>query len=679
MRTPTNAEYGELREKFVASHPIKDELERLGVKLIGSDDEKKARCPFHDDKNPSFSVNLADGAWKCWAGCGSGGVVELVARHEGKTPEFILEQYGQSIAHNSNNGNGHHEPAKIQPPLNWTQCVEDFGEAHKKRLAEYRGYSSKFVDWLVENRMVGVCEGRLAFPIYAGGKVVGTHQKAGEKWIIRGKQSPWVIGDHFENVLIFESQWDAFALMDATNWSNGQAAMTCSIVITRGAANGKSVQNLFPTRGKIYCWTQNDTPDERGNIASEKWLTDILSVVPTLHVCRPPKEFKDVNDWVRGGGTQNDLVEVMSSAATYRDPSLPPVKAPLDLLKAMKFDPENDPDCLMGRRYLCRGGSAIWVGSSGVGKSVMSIQAAITFALGLPLFGLEAKRPLRSVIVSAEDDFGDISETIQGVARGMGAEVGSKMFDTIIENVLVFPDSCPKGLEAVGYFEQLVLENKADLLWVNPLLSYFTGNPNDAKEVGEFCGALTNMQVKTGVCTMLIHHTGKPGDGKTRENWSIEDYSYVGLGSSVWTNWARAIVAIQGLKEPKGTFVMRFAKRGQRTGIVNEDFERIREIYIEHGSVGLVWKASDFCPNEDETKAKGRPTKASWPKVCEHWDGSDKSGAEMKALFRGILSVSDKTASRILSAWAGKHIRLNSKDLWVKIEDDGQKGQKGQN
>jgi DNA primase len=34
--------------------------------------KKPVTCPFHDDKNPSFTINIEHGGWKCWAGCGSG-------------------------------------------------------------------------------------------------------------------------------------------------------------------------------------------------------------------------------------------------------------------------------------------------------------------------------------------------------------------------------------------------------------------------------------------------------------------------------------------------------------------------------------------------------------------------------------------------------------------------------
>lgn len=37
-----------------------------------SSNEIRGKCPFHYDKNPSFSANIKNGTWKCFAGCGQG-------------------------------------------------------------------------------------------------------------------------------------------------------------------------------------------------------------------------------------------------------------------------------------------------------------------------------------------------------------------------------------------------------------------------------------------------------------------------------------------------------------------------------------------------------------------------------------------------------------------------------
>lgn len=48
------------------------------VKWTGS--EGKTRCPFHEDRAPSFGVNSEKGTWICYAGCGGGGLKGLAER-----------------------------------------------------------------------------------------------------------------------------------------------------------------------------------------------------------------------------------------------------------------------------------------------------------------------------------------------------------------------------------------------------------------------------------------------------------------------------------------------------------------------------------------------------------------------------------------------------------------------
>lgn len=41
-------------------------------KVKAGSKELSARCPLHDDRNPSFSINADTGAWICYCGCGGG-------------------------------------------------------------------------------------------------------------------------------------------------------------------------------------------------------------------------------------------------------------------------------------------------------------------------------------------------------------------------------------------------------------------------------------------------------------------------------------------------------------------------------------------------------------------------------------------------------------------------------
>ena len=85
----------------------------------------------------------------------------------------------------------------------------------------------------------------------------------------------------------------------------------------------------------------------------------------------------------------------------------PPVMKRLNELKRFT---ENDPDELLKNRYLCKGGGALWVAQTGIGKSSAELQAAILWAIGRPFFGIAPARPLKSLIIQAENDDGDLAE-----------------------------------------------------------------------------------------------------------------------------------------------------------------------------------------------------------------------------------------------------------------------------
>jgi len=78
-------------------------IEKLGVRLKKTGKEYAGLCPFHDDHNPSLSVNREKGLWHCF-GCGRSGdvrkfVEEWQARHkrgQAGRPEVLKEQgYGR--------------------------------------------------------------------------------------------------------------------------------------------------------------------------------------------------------------------------------------------------------------------------------------------------------------------------------------------------------------------------------------------------------------------------------------------------------------------------------------------------------------------------------------------------------------------------------------------------------
>src|SRR5262252_373413 len=87
---------GDLRQKIDEAKtrlPLPLLLERLGH---GERAKKAARCPFHDDEHPSFSVFKGrDGFWhwQCFAGCGDGDEIIFLRKLKGLSLTEAMSLY----------------------------------------------------------------------------------------------------------------------------------------------------------------------------------------------------------------------------------------------------------------------------------------------------------------------------------------------------------------------------------------------------------------------------------------------------------------------------------------------------------------------------------------------------------------------------------------------------------
>lgn len=75
----------EIKLRVKAAADLAEWIRRDGVALTGGPNEFKAKCPFHDDSSPSFTVFRKEGAWAfhCFGCEASGDVFEWVMRRQG--------------------------------------------------------------------------------------------------------------------------------------------------------------------------------------------------------------------------------------------------------------------------------------------------------------------------------------------------------------------------------------------------------------------------------------------------------------------------------------------------------------------------------------------------------------------------------------------------------------------
>jgi DNA primase len=72
----------ELIERIKREVPVADLCREYGIELKPKGKDLFACCPWHEDREPSFSVTPGKNLWNCLAGCGGGDNIQLVMRCE---------------------------------------------------------------------------------------------------------------------------------------------------------------------------------------------------------------------------------------------------------------------------------------------------------------------------------------------------------------------------------------------------------------------------------------------------------------------------------------------------------------------------------------------------------------------------------------------------------------------
>lgn len=279
----------------------------------------------------------------------------------------------------------------------------------------------------------------------------------------------------------------------------------------------------------------------------------------------------------------------------------------ITISELLAFLPEEDKSSVLGKRYLCKGGSCVIVGQTSAGKSSLGLQMAVMWALGQPFFGLKPSRPLKSVYLQAENDVGDTAEMLQGILLGLGLvsetnnEQNIAIKKVLDKNLVIIRDQVHIGPGFPAYANRLVEIEKPDIFWVDPLLSFYGDDINDQRAMSLFLRANLNpISERTGIVWMLMHHTGKPQKdaAKSQKGWSSRDFAYMGIGSSELSNWARAIITV--VNQGEDEFRVVFAKRGWRAGVVDDSGTPCTELNLAHSGDYICWRQIPKPKTDDE-------------------------------------------------------------------------------
>lgn len=301
-----------------------------------------------------------------------------------------------------------------------------------------------------------------------------------------------------------------------------------------------------------------------------------------------------------------------SFAATLLDvpePEQPTAATPqAKLLSSLAKPVDNDPGELLKSRYICKGATLLVCGPTGIGKSALAMQCMVLWALGRETFGIRPTRPLKSLLIQAENDEGDLAEMRDGVIAGLN--LTPVPAEQATSNVVVFrEDEKTSTRFFAATVRPLLTEHHPDLLWIDPALAYLGGETGSQKDVGAFLRNQLNPLLREFDCAcVILHHTNKPPKGKEKAEWQAGDFAYLGSGSAEWGNVPRAVLALRSIGSHE-VFELRAGKRGSRLGWTNKDGEKSFVRYLAHSKEpGVIcWQEID----PDDVKQGGRPKDCS--------------------------------------------------------------------
>jgi RecA-family ATPase len=380
------------------------------------------------------------------------------------------------------------------------------------------------------------------------------------------------------------------------------------------ASSGMPVAALIDSGNKsLHAWIRVDAPDAAEYKRRVAIIWDWFSGINLDKQNRNPSRLSRCPDGWRtvDGEVRRQLLLATgfgaeSWAAWEAGQNTPDEDAMMPISKLATYDTSHDPNNLLGKRWLCRGGSLVVAGQSGIGKSSMCMQLMILWALGLPAFNITPVAPLRSLLIQAENDVGDLAEMYQGVREGMGLTPEQEAI--LDERIFIYRDTTRTGSDFVAAASSLVDRHQPDLVWADPLLNYIGDEISEQRVISDFCCKLLNaVSLRTGVVWCLLHHTGKPSkDPKAASHWTASDLAYSGLGSSALVNWARETAVLVRLKTPEGeppTFQLSMTKRRTRAGMLDSTGQPTDTIFVRHSQHGgICWEQCESPEPEAETR-----------------------------------------------------------------------------
>ena len=438
--------------------PIQDFYDRhvKNLKPAGNG-QLKGLCPFHDDKNPSLSVNLTTGSWYCFACVEGGG------------PENFAERLG------------------VSPPddgrANEIEVVYDYKDEKGLLLFQVVRFQGK--------------QYRQRRPDGSGGWIWGIKDVRRVLYRLpelQGKATVYVI----------EGEKDADRL-----WGLGIPATTCPM----GAGKWRDeYTDQLKASGVERVVILPDNDDE-GRKHAEKVARSCIKAdlqVKTVHLPDlPPKG--DVSDWLGMGHTRADLAEIVKNTPLTTREGLTDDAEGVDkplvrLIRASEFTAPPVSWVLDG--LVPAGMVTLLSGRDTVGKTLLALEVSRAVLTGQPLLEhWPVSNPGPVVAILLDDARSTIKERLVALGIKDHPDLCIAPYDEV--------DLSAGAIGMLAELESKALQRKAKLIVLDSLWHFIpsrTGAANDQGLMRPLMQRLVRLAGQTGAGVLLVAHDRKAGD-----------------------------------------------------------------------------------------------------------------------------------------------------------------------
>ena len=463
-----------------------------GVKQIsqnGRDGWLPGLCLFHDDTNPSFSFNAENGAFRCF-GCQAKGDIFTFYQEKNHCDFKTALKDLAKLAGVNGNGAKPKRNGKIIAEYPYTN--EQGEPLHRTVKTEPKNFFQQHYDR--GNWVSGLGNTRLVLFDLPG--------------VLKASR-----------VFFAEGEKDCLSL---------EKIGLCATCNPMGAGKLHNQQKkhhiLDPLKGKrVFIIPDNDEPGQKHAEQAASLLYSLAKEVKIIELPDLPKGG-DVSDFIKIHGDKARLAILKQVAATL--PWTPPSNfiSANELLSA-RYSRRKP---IIAKGIFPHNSEIIISGETGVGKSLFRQELALHLVMAWDWLGFEVPREKNVCIFQFENSEPIEQFRLRKMCEGLGIGELPKGSLTYVNRKnrlnLTQQDDRLRLLE-------LVRESEAEVIFYDCLSNLHAANENDNVAMRAVLDSLTEINAILGTACVVIHHFGKPGEGRT-------DARYRTRGASSIMDWA---------------------------------------------------------------------------------------------------------------------------------------------